>query len=106
MAIKVRCSVKQAAKALGKTADKIRELCRSGELPAKNLRPNSERADWQIFEDDINAFGADNDNLKPAQKVTRKRSHRKTDVGGTNPIQAAEDLLAEAKLACKSKGKR
>jgi hypothetical protein len=98
--------VNQSAKALGKTAAKIRELCRSGELPAKNLRPNSERAEWQTFEDDINAFGADNDNLKRVHKVTRKRNYRKTDIVGTNPIQAADDLLAEAMAACRSRGRR
>lgn len=106
MALLKRYTVKEAAEALKKSEDTILRLCRSGDLPAKNIRPNSERACWQIFEDDLNAFGADNDNPQSAPRLTRKRNPQKTDFGGRNPIQAADDLLAEAMLACKSKGKR
>ncbi|WP_294542063.1 hypothetical protein [uncultured Rhodoblastus sp.] len=106
LSLKKRYNVIDTAKALGKTPAKIRELCRSGQLRAKNIRPNSERAEWQIFEDDINAFGESNDILAAPQKLTRRLHPRVTDANGTNPIQAAEDLLAEAVLACKPKGKR
>jgi len=106
MALRKRYTVKEAAEALKKSEDTILRLCRSGDLPAKNIRPNSERACWQIFEDDLNAFGADNDNPQLAPKLTRKRNPQKTDFGGTNPIQDAESLLAEAIKAAKTKGRR
>jgi excisionase family DNA binding protein len=106
MALLKRYTVKEAAEALKKSEDTILRLCRSGALRAKNIRPNSERACWQIFEDDLNAFGADNDNRAPAPKLTRHRTHRRADFCGTNPIQEAEDLLAEAMRTAKTKGRR
>ncbi|MGO9429805.1 helix-turn-helix domain-containing protein [Rhodoblastus sp.] len=108
MALKTRYTVKEAAKALRKTEDTILKLCRSGELKAKNLRPRSDRSDWQIFEDDINAFGADNDNPKPKTQsnLTQPRKSHATQNIVPNSTKTLEELYAEAKLARKPKGKR
>jgi hypothetical protein len=108
MAVRKRCSVKEAAEALGKSEDTIRDWCRSGRLPAKNIAPAQERAVWQIFEDTINDFGADNDNcLQPPPKLTKNRKPRIADSGGTDPMQEAEDLLAKARDAARNqKGRR
>ena len=108
MALSKRYTVKEAAEALRKSRDTILQLCRSGALRAKNIRPDSERACWQILEEDLNAFGADNDNPRPKTQMSltpRRNSHAAQNIV-QNSTKTLEELYAEAKLARKPKGKR
>jgi hypothetical protein len=80
MSLKKRYDVNQTAKALGINPNTVRELCRSGQLRAKNIRPNSVRARWQIFEDDINAFGESNDIVAVRQKLMSRHPDARADI--------------------------